>query len=126
MPGSTTRWRSHPRLAVDAGQKTPAPTRFSVSVKRGSQRALTDVFERHDAIGRIWDPTNVGTPMHESAHLFSSCDMSAYHGYKVPADYPDYPRHNQILAYVRGFAANYHLTGHVHLGLSGRVAVKGP
>lgn len=41
MPGSTTRWRSHPQLTVDAGQKTPAPTRFSVSVKRGSQRALT-------------------------------------------------------------------------------------
>ena len=81
-----------------------------------------DVFERHDAVGGIWDRMNPGTPMYESAHFISSRDMSAYHGYKMPADYPDYPNHEQILAYLRGFADAYQLTPHVHLNSSVRNA----
>jgi cation diffusion facilitator CzcD-associated flavoprotein CzcO len=60
-----------------------------------------DVFERHSAIGGIWDRANPGTPMYESAHFISSRDMSAYHGYKMPSDYPDYPD-------VRRFAPRRH------------------
>jgi cation diffusion facilitator CzcD-associated flavoprotein CzcO len=77
-----------------------------------------DVFERHSAIGGIWDRTNPGTPMYESAHFISSRDMSAYHGYKMPSDYPDYPNHRQILEYLRGFADTYHLTDDIHLSTS--------
>jgi Flavin-binding monooxygenase-like len=77
-----------------------------------------DVFERHGAIGGIWDPNNPGTPMYESAHFISSRDMSAYFGYKMPSDYPDYPRHDQILAYLRSFADTYGLTEHIRLATS--------
>jgi hypothetical protein len=77
-----------------------------------------DVFERHDAIGGIWDRSNPGTPMYESAHFISSRDMSAYHGYKMPSDYPDYPNQRQILAYLRGFAETYGLDRHVRLNTS--------
>jgi hypothetical protein len=77
-----------------------------------------DVFERHDAVGGIWDRKNPGTPMYESAHFISSRDMSAYHGYKMPDDYPDYPNHRQILEYVRGFATAYGLDEHIHLSTS--------
>jgi Flavin-binding monooxygenase-like len=73
-----------------------------------------DVFERHSALGGIWDRGNPGTPMYESAHFISSRDMSAYHGYKMPADYPDYPNHRQILDYLRSFAAAYGLDRHIH------------
>lgn len=77
-----------------------------------------DVFERHNAIGGIWDRTNPGTPMYESAHFISSRDLSAYHGYKMPSDYPDYPNHRQILDYLRGFAVAYGLDQHVRLSTS--------
>jgi cation diffusion facilitator CzcD-associated flavoprotein CzcO len=77
-----------------------------------------DVFERHDAVGGIWDRTNAGTPMYESAHFISSRDLSAYFGYKMPAGYPDYPRHDQILAYLRSFADAYGLTEHIQLSTS--------
>lgn len=77
-----------------------------------------DVFERHTAVGGIWDRTNPGTPMYESAHFISSRDLSAYHGYKMPADYPDYPNHRQILTYLQSFAAAYHLNDDIHLGMS--------
>jgi hypothetical protein len=58
-----------------------------------------DIYERHHAIGGIWDRSN----------------MSSYHGYKMPGDYPDYPKHGQILDYLRGFAATYGLDRHVRL-----------
>lgn len=77
-----------------------------------------DVYERHGAIGGIWDRTNPGTPMYESAHFISSRDQSAYHGYKMPSNYPDYPNHRQILDYLRGFATTYRLEQHVRLSTS--------
>jgi hypothetical protein len=77
-----------------------------------------DVFERHDAVGGIWDRANPGTPMYESAHFISSRDKSAYHGFKMPATYPDYPNHRQILEYLRAFATAYGLDEHVRLSTS--------
>jgi hypothetical protein len=77
-----------------------------------------DVFERHHSIGGIWDRDNPGTPMYESAHFISSRDLSAYTGFPMPADYPDYPRHDQILGYLRSFAEAYGLTEHIRFGTS--------
>jgi Flavin-binding monooxygenase-like len=77
-----------------------------------------DVFERHHGIGGIWDRDNVGTPMYESAHFISSRDYSAYHGFKMPSEYPDYPSQRQILDYLRTFADTYGLTEHIRLSTS--------
>ncbi len=73
-------------------------------------------FERHDDVGGIWDRTNTGTPMYESAHFISSRDRSAYLGFPMPADFPDYPRNDQVLAYLRDFAEAYGLRRHVSFG----------
>ncbi len=77
-----------------------------------------DVFERHRAIGGIWDRENQGTPMYESAHFISSRDLSSYHGFKMPANYPDYPNQRQILDYLRSFARAYDLEKHIRLSTS--------
>ena len=37
------------------------------------------IFEKHSAVGGIWDPTNPGSPMYESAHFISSKTMSGYY-----------------------------------------------
>lgn len=76
-----------------------------------------DVFERHTAVGGIWDQRNPGSPMYDSAHFISSRTQSGYHGFPMPDAYPDYPNHRQILAYVRAFADAYGLTDHVRLGV---------
>lgn len=68
-----------------------------------------DCFERHEEVGGIWDQSNPGSPMYDSAHLISSRDMSGFHGYPMPAELPDYPHHSQVLAYLRSFAAVYGL-----------------
>ena len=68
-----------------------------------------DVFERHSDVGGIWDPENPGSPIYESAHFISSKTLSGYFDYPMPADYPDYPSHRQVLEYHRAFAREYNL-----------------
>ena len=76
-----------------------------------------DVFERHDAIGGIWDQSNDGSPMYDSAHFISSRHESGYVDHPMPDSYPDYPNHRQILAYVRQVADASGVTPHVRLGV---------
>lgn len=68
-----------------------------------------DQFERHGDVGGIWDIENPGTSMYESAHFISSKHTSGFFGLPMPVDYPDYPDHRQILAYIRDFAVRFGL-----------------
>jgi hypothetical protein len=77
-----------------------------------------DVFERHDSLGGIWDRRNPGTPMYESAHFISSRDLSGFTGFPMPADFPDYPRNDQVLAYLNSFADAFGLREHIHFSTS--------
>jgi Flavin-binding monooxygenase-like len=56
--------------------------------------------------------------MYGSAHFISSRDLSAFTGYPMPTDYPDYPRHDQILSYLQSFADAYGLTDHIRFSTS--------
>lgn len=81
-----------------------------------------EVFERHDSIGGLWAADNPGTPLYESAHFISSKTMSGFPGYPMPDDYPDYPRGDQILAYLRSFVGAYGLDQHITTGCGVRWA----
>jgi hypothetical protein len=63
-----------------------------------------DHFEKHTTLGGIWDITRADSPLYESAHFISSKTQSAFAGFPMPEDYPDYPSHRQILDYLRSFA----------------------
>lgn len=75
-----------------------------------------DVFERHRDVGGVWDLENPGSPMYESAHLISSRTMSGFAGFPMPDSYPDYPRREQVLEYLRAFADAFDLRKHVRFG----------
>ncbi|MEM7272232.1 MAG: NAD(P)/FAD-dependent oxidoreductase [Actinomycetota bacterium] len=75
-----------------------------------------EVFERHHSIGGIWAFDNPGTPMYESAHFISSKTLSGFPGFPMPDEYPDYPSHRQILAYLHDFADAYGLERVIHTG----------
>ncbi|MGI9350018.1 MAG: flavin-containing monooxygenase [Rhizobiaceae bacterium] len=68
-----------------------------------------DHFERHCDVGGVWDQENPGSAMYDSAHMISSRTMSGFLGFPMPANYPDYPGHKRILAYLRSFAERYDL-----------------
>jgi hypothetical protein len=73
-----------------------------------------DVYERHSGVGGIWDQANPGSPIYDSAHFISSKTKSHFLDFEMPADYPDYPSHRQILAYLRAFARAYGLQENIH------------
>ncbi|WP_297082109.1 NAD(P)/FAD-dependent oxidoreductase [uncultured Demequina sp.] len=98
---------------------TPAPDTLIVGAGPAglaAARALRDHdlpythVERHSGAGGLWDIDNPGSPMYESAHFISSKTLSGFTGFPMPDDYPDYPRHDQVLAYLRSFADHYELT----------------
>jgi thioredoxin reductase len=75
-----------------------------------------DVYERHTDVGGLWDLENPGSAMYESAHFISSRTLSGFLGFPMPASYPDYPRREQVLEYLRAFADAYALRPHIRFG----------
>lgn len=76
--------------------------------------------ERHAGVGGLWDIDNPGTPMYESAHFISSRTLSAFSGYPMSDDYPDYPSRRQVLAYLKGFAKHNDLLPNIRFNTSVR------
>ncbi len=75
-----------------------------------------DLIERHRDVGGIWDIGFPGSPMYESAHFISSKTLSGFRDFPMPDDYPDYPNHRQILAYLRAYADRHGLRERAELG----------
>ena len=98
-------------LVVGAGPSGLAAIRELVA----SGRDVVGV-ERHTDVGGIWDIDNPGTPMYESAHLISSRTQSALDGLPMPDDYPDYPSHRQLHAYLQRYADRFDLRRHIRFG----------
>lgn len=67
------------------------------------------IYEKHSDVGGIWDIDNPGSPIYESAHFISSRFTAGFGGFPMPEEYPDYPNHRQVLAYIRDFAKAYDL-----------------
>lgn len=74
-----------------------------------------DIYEKHSAVGGIWDPENEGSPIYRTCHFISSRYTSGFHGHPMPASFPDYPSWRNILWYIQDFAANEKLDRLVQL-----------
>jgi hypothetical protein len=101
--------RSHAVCIIGAG-----PGGLSAARALKAQGLDYDQFERHADLGGLWDTSNPGSPIYESTHFISSRDLSAFIGHPMPRDYPDYPSHSQILAYLRSFAKTFGLREKIH------------
>ena len=77
-----------------------------------------DMIDRNPDVGGIWDIRNDWSPMYESAHFISSKKMSHLPGYPMPDEYPDYPNHRQIFAYLQAFARAFDLYKHFEPGVT--------
>lgn len=69
-----------------------------------------DQFDANNGVGGLWDIDQPGSAMYESAHLISSKSRSGFEGFPMPDDFPDYPSHRQVLAYIQTFAARWGLS----------------
>ena len=99
---------------------------FGLAMARalGRHGIAYDQFERHSDVGGIWDQQNPGSPMYDSVHINSSKTLSAFHGFPMPADCPDYPGHRTMLAYLKSFADAYDLRRNIRFGTSVTTAAK--
>ena len=72
-----------------------------------------DIFERHTDIGGLWDINNPGTPVYENTHFVSSRTQSGFMGFPFPPG-GDFPRRDEILAYLHAFAHAYGLRKYIY------------
>jgi cation diffusion facilitator CzcD-associated flavoprotein CzcO len=74
-----------------------------------AQGVSFDAFERLADVGGIWDISFPGSPMYESCHFISSRSLSGFRDFPMPAGFPDYPRHDRVLGYLRDYADRFGL-----------------
>ncbi len=91
--------------------------------KRGIPFEIVDAGRQP---GGIWDIERDATPMYDSAHFISSRRLSGFPDFPMPDTYPDYPRHDLILAYIQSFARHYDLGRHITFGVRVESAVRRP
>lgn len=81
-----------------------------------------DGWERQADVGGIWDIDFPGSPMYESCHFISSRTLSGYADSPMPEGWPDYPRHDLVLRYLRDYAERHRLRERFRFGVGVRAA----
>ncbi len=77
-----------------------------------------DCLEREDDLGGNWNFGKSNSSVYASTHLISSKRLTEYTDYPMPDDYPEFPGHRQVLAYVRGYAKQFDLIKHIQFNTS--------
>ncbi|SFK27889.1 Flavin-binding monooxygenase-like [Nitrosomonas aestuarii] len=72
------------------------------------------VFEREDDLGGNWNYGKPCSRVYRSTHTISSKPGTEYPDFPMPRDFPDYPHHSQILAYLQAYAEQFNLLEHIH------------
>jgi hypothetical protein len=70
------------------------------------------IYEKGDQVGGNWvfSPRLSHSSVFDTTHIISSKALSQFDDYPMPADYPDYPSHKQLLAYFQGYADHFGVT----------------
>jgi len=74
-----------------------------------------DCFEMSDDIGGNWyfgNPNGVSS-CYESLHIDTSKWRLAFEDFPVPADWPDFPHHSQILQYFHDYVDHFGIREHI-------------
>ena len=74
-----------------------------------------DIFEASDNIGGNWYYNNPNgmSACYQSLHIDTSKWRLAFEDYPVPADWPDYPHHAQLLQYFHDYVDHFDLRRHI-------------
>ncbi|RZD76782.1 flavin-containing monooxygenase [Streptomyces albidoflavus] len=60
-----------------------------------------DCYEKTDRVGGHWHTD------YDALHLISSRDTTAFENFPMPADYPHFPRRDQVRAYIESYARTH-------------------
>ena len=73
-------------------------------------------FELNRTVGGLWDIDAPRSTMYETAHLISSCRMTEFRDFPMPAATADYPSHRELKIYFENFADHFDLRRHFLFG----------
>lgn len=106
------RMNKNPRVAVIG-----AGCSGITALKNLLQAGVKDVvcYEQNKEIGGNWlySPVPSHSSVCETTHIISSKTLSAYEDFPMPEDYPDYPSHEQVLAYFQAYARHFDLYSYI-------------
>lgn len=98
------------------------------ALKNLLEAGLTDIvcFEKNDQLGGNWVYTagESHSSVCETTHIISSKWLSQYSDFPMPAHYPDYPSHREVLAYFRAYAQKFDLERFIRFNTEIRQAEK--
>jgi len=98
------------------------------ALKNLREAGLTDIvcFEKNDQLGGNWVYTagEGHSSVCETTHIISSKWLSQYSDFPMPAHYPDYPSHREVLTYFRAYAQKFDLEQFVRYNTEIRQAEK--
>ncbi len=74
------------------------------------------VLERRPGPGGLWSRHERFGGVYRSAHLISSKHSTELADFPMPAEFPDFPGHAQVLDHLRAFAVEYGIEPHIRYG----------
>src|SRR5690606_17540930 len=86
------------------------PAGLTVAKNLVAQNIPFDWFEREADLGGNWHYGQASSSVYASTHLISSKRLTEYTDFPMPAEYPPYPSHRQVLDYLRSYANHFGLT----------------
>ncbi|GGC31386.1 flavin-containing monooxygenase [Brevibacterium sediminis] len=66
-----------------------------------------DCFEKDDCVAGHWNTD------YDALHLITARDQTFFEDFPMPADYPHFPRRDQVRDYIVSFAEEFALTDHI-------------
>ncbi|WP_204369212.1 hypothetical protein [Methylocucumis oryzae] len=66
-----------------------------------------DLYETEADFGGVWNGDGQCGRVYPSLHLISPKFNTQIPDFPMPEDYPDYPNHQQMLAYIRAYAKTF-------------------
>ncbi len=87
------------------------------TLKNLSQAGLQDIvcYEAGSQVGGNWvfRDEHGHSSIYETTHTISSKKLSQFDDFPMPGDFPDFPSHQQILAYFQAYASRFDLTRYI-------------
>ncbi|QEG33697.1 flavin-containing monooxygenase [Bythopirellula goksoeyrii] len=78
------------------------------------QRSIPfDCLEREDSIGGNWCYGKPASSVYASTHTISSKQLTEYTDFPMPEEYPEFPDHKQVYAYLQEYARHFGLSKHI-------------
>lgn len=93
------------KIAIIGG----GPTGLGVSRELKESGFDFDIYESESDFGGVWNAEALSGRAYRSLHLISPKFNTQIPDFEMPDDYPDYPNHKQMLAYIRSFAREFGL-----------------